>query len=53
MVSFSTIPYSEAVRIGEINDKITEELMKDAKDVNQIDLVKAKKLVESLLTAKL
>jgi hypothetical protein len=53
MVSFSTLPYTEAVRIGEINDKITTELMKDTNDINKIDLKKAKTLIDTLLVAKL
>jgi kynurenine 3-monooxygenase len=54
MVSFSNIPYTEAVRIGQINDKITEQLMEGKSDVKQIDLQKAKTLIEQYLgTAKL
>jgi len=50
LVSFSTIPYSEALRLGQIGDHITEELIKDANgDINKIDLNKAKELIEKLL----
>jgi len=53
MVSFSNIPYCEAVRIGEINDKITAELSQGVTDVSQIDLKKAKQLIETFLSSKL
>lgn len=32
MVSFSRIPYKECVRLGEIGDKLTEELIKDTNE---------------------
>jgi kynurenine 3-monooxygenase len=50
MVSFKTIPYSEAKAIGKITDDIAEELMTLSNDdISKIDLDKAKQLIEEKL----
>lgn len=49
MVSFSQIPYAEAVRRGKINDKILEELMEGIGHEDQIDMILARNLVHERL----
>ncbi|EFA83109.1 kynurenine 3-monooxygenase [Heterostelium album PN500] len=50
LISFSTTPYSEAQRIGLINQQILSELVKEANfDINKIDLTKADNLIKQLL----
>jgi len=46
MISFSNIPYKQAQAIGQINDQITEELMKGTNTLEQIDLKRAEQLVK-------
>ncbi len=51
LISFSTLPYKEALRRGSVNDMIVEELVKDnkEKDITKVDLQKAKELIEKHL----
>jgi len=50
LVSFSNLPYQEALRLGKIGDMITSELTKDSGgDINKIDLKKAKELIDKFL----
>eukprot|EP01119_Soliformovum_irregulare_P008292 TRINITY_DN21425_c0_g1_i2.p1 TRINITY_DN21425_c0_g1~~TRINITY_DN21425_c0_g1_i2.p1 ORF type:complete len:347 (-),score=53.15 TRINITY_DN21425_c0_g1_i2:15-1055(-) len=45
-VSFSNLPYSEAKRMGQVNDKIVDELVRDIDhDITKIDMNKAKELM--------
>jgi kynurenine 3-monooxygenase len=46
-VSFSTIPYEQAYRLGDINTRIIQELMEGKTKVEEIDLQQAAELVES------
>lgn len=49
MVSFSQIPYAEAVRRGKINDGILAELMEGIGAVEEVDMILARNLVKERL----
>lgn len=47
LVSFTTIPYSEAARLGKLIDHVTNELVKDAdRNIDKVDMNKAKELMD-------
>jgi kynurenine 3-monooxygenase len=51
-VSFSLIPYTEALRIGKLNDQILDTVIAHlggVRDVSKVDLAEARRLCESLL----
>eukprot|EP01114_Cavostelium_apophysatum_P017277 TRINITY_DN5099_c0_g1_i1.p1 TRINITY_DN5099_c0_g1~~TRINITY_DN5099_c0_g1_i1.p1 ORF type:complete len:145 (+),score=52.91 TRINITY_DN5099_c0_g1_i1:197-631(+) len=51
MVSFTRIPYKDALKFGNISDEIARELIRDAGEQNldKIDLKKAEKLIDERL----
>jgi kynurenine 3-monooxygenase len=49
MVMFHRIPYAEARRLGAIQDGILDELTRDAKRIDEVDLSRADLLVEERL----
>jgi kynurenine 3-monooxygenase len=48
LVSFTNVPYVEARRRGEINDKIIDELIRDLpdRDLTKLNLTRAKELID-------
>jgi kynurenine 3-monooxygenase len=48
LVSFTTVPYAEAKRRGEVNDKIIDELISELsdRDISKVNLVHAKALLD-------
>ncbi|TAE47797.1 MAG: FAD-dependent monooxygenase [Bacteroidetes bacterium] len=49
LVSFTTLPYAEALRRGEINDRILDTLTRSLKNPEEVDLELAKALIEKEL----
>ena len=49
MVSFTRTPYAEAMRKGRINEQILHQLAEGMMEADQVDMVKAEKLIGELL----
>jgi kynurenine 3-monooxygenase len=52
MVMFHLLPYAEAYRRGRIQAAILDDLTRDATSIDQVDLVRAARLVEEKLTER-
>ncbi len=49
MVTFHTMPYAQAKRLGQLQDIILDELCKNAKSLEEIDWNLAKSLIDEMI----